>query len=439
MRLRTNKQSCECGGSCRSNGAPRTMSRPITMTANLMAGSRREDYEGRAHIIVPVIMARADVPMNGAIIPPDELIPQSWNGVPVTAGHPRDGDAYQTANSPDALSRWSIGKIFNARVDGSALKAEAWIDVERAERVAPGLVAEIESGRPIDVSTGYYSASQASAGEVSGREYDRVHYDIKPDHLALLPNEAGACSWADGCGVRANRKGLAMTAQEFLDAIKAAVGVTGNARGNDDDYRQMVADLISDDRSPFLPDDELSLREMSRDTLRRMRDDYLREKTDNKRMEVNVTDDNKAAGPVTVNADDIAAKLGVDADTAKKMADAANAKAPAQQAPALDEASIRETVTNAMRDALPKILEEQRRPALIEKVIANTKVTAEEAAEMPTKALEAIANSVRPAPAYFGGRPMPSPTSGSGEDKAAALMLQSLNGSVDAAAEKKDQ
>jgi len=29
---------------------------------------------------------------------------------------------------------------------------------------------------------------------------------MRPDHLALLPNEAGACSWADGCGVRSNEE-----------------------------------------------------------------------------------------------------------------------------------------------------------------------------------------------------------------------------------------
>lgn len=48
-----------------------------------------------------------------------------------------------------------------------------------------------------------------------------------------------------------------------------------NARGSREDPGQMVADLISDDRSPFTPDDEMSLRSMSIETLRAQRDRYL--------------------------------------------------------------------------------------------------------------------------------------------------------------------
>jgi hypothetical protein len=49
-----------------------------------------------------------------------------------------------------------------------------------------------------------------------------------------------------------------------------------HARGQDDDRRQIMADLLSDDRSPFTPDDEQSLMMMSDTTLRTLRDRYLR-------------------------------------------------------------------------------------------------------------------------------------------------------------------
>lgn len=47
-----------------------------------------------------------------------------------------------------------------------------------------------------------------------------------------------------------------------------------NARGQDDDRRQIVADLISLNESPFMPDDEDSLRSMSEITLRQLRNRY---------------------------------------------------------------------------------------------------------------------------------------------------------------------
>jgi hypothetical protein len=40
--------------------------------------------------------------------------------------------------------------------------------------------------------------------------------------------------------------------------------------------RTIIADLISDDRSPFTPEDELSLRNMSPRALRQMRSDFLK-------------------------------------------------------------------------------------------------------------------------------------------------------------------
>jgi hypothetical protein len=48
-----------------------------------------------------------------------------------------------------------------------------------------------------------------------------------------------------------------------------------HARGDDDDRRQIIADLISDDRSPFKPDDEEALRFMSHEALREMKRQYL--------------------------------------------------------------------------------------------------------------------------------------------------------------------
>ena len=49
-----------------------------------------------------------------------------------------------------------------------------------------------------------------------------------------------------------------------------------NARGDDDDSRQIIADLISSDDSPFTPDDDMALRQMSRASLKEMRRMYLK-------------------------------------------------------------------------------------------------------------------------------------------------------------------
>src|SRR5215510_15341457 len=57
------------------------------LKANLLAGeAKRVSYEGRQTLIVPVVMARADVVMNDGIVPVEEMVPYAWNGVAVTVG-----------------------------------------------------------------------------------------------------------------------------------------------------------------------------------------------------------------------------------------------------------------------------------------------------------------------------------------------------------------
>jgi hypothetical protein len=283
MTIKTNKAPCGCG----CDGKPKDEAPAMMLLrANLSTGARREIFLGKEHLVVPLVMLRQTV-VNGALVTLSELKPQGWNGVPVTIGHPNVKGAMVPANSPKVLEAWRVGHIFNAHLDGDKLKAEAWIDVDLAEQSYPGIIPLLEGGLEMDVSTGYFSTDVPEVGLYDGKPYFQVHKDLKPDHLALLPDEEGACNWADGCGVRVNQKENGMSdkpenvSQEelagiarFFKAFTSHKPAT-NARGEDDDFRQMVADLISNDASPFVPDDEYALRDMSYDTLKAIRDNYL--------------------------------------------------------------------------------------------------------------------------------------------------------------------
>src|SRR5690606_16997468 len=64
-----------------------------TLAANLLPSeSKIVNYLGRRMLVVPLIMARADVVMNGGYVPVEEMSPEAWNGRPVTVGHPDDGN-----------------------------------------------------------------------------------------------------------------------------------------------------------------------------------------------------------------------------------------------------------------------------------------------------------------------------------------------------------
>lgn len=169
-------------------------------------------HQGRKHIVVPVVMMVEGV-HNGSHGPLLHTItelgkyPDVWNGIPVCIGHPSDGNLNISANSPDVIDNEIVGRVYNTHVDGPKLKAEAWLDEQRMNEKAPQALGYIRENRPLDVSIGVFTDDEAAEGQWNGETYTAVARNHRPDHLALLPGGVGACSWADGCGVRVNAKG----------------------------------------------------------------------------------------------------------------------------------------------------------------------------------------------------------------------------------------
>jgi hypothetical protein len=178
------------------------------------AYSRRyETMQEHVYMVVPVVMMVEGVHSgsHGPVLHlANELgrFPESWNGIPVTINHPQNADGnYVSANSPDILESWAVGQIFNSRIDGDSLKAEAWIDVEKCQAISPETLQRISDGEILEVSVGVFSDEETSDGEFNGETYRAIARNHRPNHLAILPDNVGACSVNDGCGIRTNQKG----------------------------------------------------------------------------------------------------------------------------------------------------------------------------------------------------------------------------------------
>lgn len=407
---------------CQSDCACQKMTLPLSVQLR-KSEIQHVEYEGADYIVVPVILARSDVVMNGALLPADQYEPAAWNGVPVTVGHPSTKNGgFLSANSPDTLTKWSVGRIFNAAVVAGTLRGEAWIEVARANKVYPGLIDSIKNGENLDVSTGYFCDMIEKPGVLHGKEYTVIHQNIRPDHLALLPDEEGACNWADGCGVRANKgtvmkdklkdllvnvrdtltKGLEAIAAPapimtniatdpaLLDTVKRAAAeeavveklkVIANARGKDDDPRQMLADLISSNKSPFLPDDLYALQSMHPDTLKHFAELYCPPKGGKSNAVANTGEENVKPEEIQALVDNAVAKA--------VAAVTANAK-PAELS-AEDKAALAAAAT----------IVKNARAALEDKVVANTSLKKEQLATFTDAQLETLLAGI-PAPAPVG-------------------------------------
>lgn len=208
---------------------------------------REATLNGRKHIVVPVVMMKEGVHNGsaGAIFHRSEELAkfvETWNGIPITVPHPEKDGINVSANSPEILEEHVVGRVFHTHYD-DGLKAEAWLDVERLRQISPNAYAYIMQGRQLDVSVGVYSDTDDTEGEWNGETYESTALNYRPDHLALLPGEHGACSWNDGCGIRANQKGGKV--EDLFKVFKElnqkgfAVSLITNEQG----YRELVESI----------------------------------------------------------------------------------------------------------------------------------------------------------------------------------------------------
>lgn len=164
--------------------------------------------EGREHFVVPTVMMVEGVwsGSKGPIYYPKNALKESatrWNGKPVVVYHP---SLYSNgfASHPEVFNRQKIGTIFNTTFDGLRLKCESWIDVERVAQVDDRVLNTILSGQVMEVSTGLITHCDNKYGTFQNRSYNVTANYLIPDHLAVLPDQIGACSIADGAGLIRN-------------------------------------------------------------------------------------------------------------------------------------------------------------------------------------------------------------------------------------------
>jgi hypothetical protein len=128
-----------------------------------------------------------------------------WNGKPVVVYHP-DMKSNGCAGHPQVFNRQRVGHIFNARFDGKALKAEAWLDPERLKVVSPRVLTAVRRGEIMEVSTGLFTEKNQGSGTFNGKQFVATAKNHRPDHLAILPDQTGACSIEMGAGLCRNQR-----------------------------------------------------------------------------------------------------------------------------------------------------------------------------------------------------------------------------------------
>lgn len=145
--------------------------------------------------------------LNGMLAPLDEFgaFVKDWDGVPLVLRHPKQNNGSARVPNPDVPV---IGRFFGASLDpqGKRLVGEYWFNKAHLLSFDEGrmLHDDLLAGKMIETSTGYYANIDTTPGQYLGLAYTGTQREIHPDHIAILPDEIGACSLKDGCGVNRN-------------------------------------------------------------------------------------------------------------------------------------------------------------------------------------------------------------------------------------------
>ena len=175
---------------------------------------RNDTLEGKSFVVVPMVMLVEGVHngSNGPLFYPEEELqktPETWNCKPVVVYHPEKGSAC----TPEVLNTRKIGVIMNAKYDKKKkrLVAEAWMEEAMVKKVDNRVWNAIEEHEPLELSTGVYTDNELTEGEWEGEKYIAIARNYRADHLAVLPDQTGACSLADGAGFIRNQLNVEFT------------------------------------------------------------------------------------------------------------------------------------------------------------------------------------------------------------------------------------
>ncbi len=175
------------------------------ITAAFEGVTRFDKMKGKQFLVAPMVMMVEGVHdgSNGPLFYPAKELKASvpfWNSKPVIVYHPERNGRPISACDPDILTGRGVGVIMNTSYIDGKLKAEAWIDVERANIVDDRIMEAIDNGEMMELSTGLVTECEMVEGEWNEEEYTGILSNFHPDHLALLPDLKGACSIEDGAG-----------------------------------------------------------------------------------------------------------------------------------------------------------------------------------------------------------------------------------------------
>jgi hypothetical protein len=221
----------------------------LKFSINLLPAQCRVDtLEGQEYTVVPMVILTEGVhsgSLGPLYYPKSELskTPVVWNHKPIVVYHPTMNGVGVSACDPVIINSRKVGLMMNTQFEKGKLKSEAWIQKDRANTVDERIMSAINSREMMELSTGVFVDMEEKEGEFNGESYVGIAKNYRPDHLALLPDQIGACSIADGAGFLRNAAAKQNIPLSVIQAAFQKIGLAGNELSHSDIYATLSSAL----------------------------------------------------------------------------------------------------------------------------------------------------------------------------------------------------
>lgn len=176
---------------------------------------RREQHNGRDHLVLPSYTLPANVIMNGGLYTAEQIDKhyQALEGTLAPLGHPTVNGQFVSAFSPEGINVGHVGAWNrNVKKAGNRVYLEKWIDIEFAKNTEGGRellerVDALERGDdvpPIHTSVAAFLQRLEANEQQKGMGAEWVAEIASMDHDAILLHEVGAATPEQGVGLMVN-------------------------------------------------------------------------------------------------------------------------------------------------------------------------------------------------------------------------------------------
>lgn len=221
----------------------------VSLACRVRPRVRRAKLQNRDYSVVPTVMIVEGV-HNGSkgplYYPADEIRKSAslWDAKPVVIYHPPEG----TACEETVLNERGVGQLMHTRWSDGKLKTESWMDEARVKSVDGRVHNAIETETALEGSTGLLVDVDPVEGEWNGEHYVGIARNLRPDHYAILPDQKGACSRADGAGFLMNQSSddADVANEQSYDSVSEQIKTLVRAAHSDTTYEVWVRDVYPD-------------------------------------------------------------------------------------------------------------------------------------------------------------------------------------------------